>query len=592
MPTLQELITQALAARSAAPRRPALGRSIYEAPKMDGPPLDAREAVRQAVLGAGRTGLSILGGVGEALDQRPRGVPKELTTSPGRLLNLPGSVLAAGASGLLDALTGARTPVNIDPTGMAPQTSFADVGQRIGGTPGALAGLAADVAVPGPGELGTLGKLGALDPRHAAVMLGAVGETPQWLKSRGVFPRDVPEMQGQLPADPRMAGVFEKTPTQQRTGEPRVSELTRIIAESPAVRKGLEEDIEKGLRKGGPEWYNPAPITAVTNPEDFKDFTLIGGAASAQSPVINELVTTGIINFARKRGLTPEEALDVFSQTVYGTSPGLITQLRRARLEGTRKVGNKSVMTPAAESADKALALLRKQRGVNLPMMSGFELDPEGLAKAGSHVGDAQRALAQGILLPTEAVSGSWKRPHYVSMRLGAGGLDPTVAGAFPALDTHEKTRQLQLAMADKNTQAAVLNALRKEGNDVQMFSKGTGVIPKVRQAGKFEMPELTSTNDEYRLLGNLYVDAAKQFGLPTAGAAQASRWLGGGKATGLKSAAEGDLPQIIEDLLAYSAQRRGMSSDPQSLRKYYQRYMQGNDFLVPFTGVGSPPVK
>lgn len=175
MPTLQEQIAQVLAAQSARPRRPALGRSILQAPKVTAPPPDARAAVRQAVLGAGRAGLSMLGAIGEALDQRPRGVPRHLSTSPGRLLNLPGSVLAAGASGLLDTLTGARTPVNIDPMGTTPQTSFADVGQRIGGTPGALAGVAADMAVPGPGELGTLGKMGTLSPMKGMLVYHGTG---------------------------------------------------------------------------------------------------------------------------------------------------------------------------------------------------------------------------------------------------------------------------------------------------------------------------------------------------------------------------------------------------------------------------------
>lgn len=169
MPTLQEQIAQVLAAQSARPRRPALGRSILQAPKVTAPPPDARAAVRQAVLGAGRAGLSTLGALGEALDQRPRGVPRDLSTSPGRLLNLPGSILAAGASELADALAGTRTPTTIDPMGAAPQTSFADVGQRIGGLPGTLAGMAADIAVPGPGELTTLGKLGTLSPLKAMI---------------------------------------------------------------------------------------------------------------------------------------------------------------------------------------------------------------------------------------------------------------------------------------------------------------------------------------------------------------------------------------------------------------------------------------
>lgn len=442
-----------------------------------------------------------------------------------------------------------------------------------------LAPSRADLVTMGASKVGRgLARAAGLGGTVKDAILGTgvrrMAQPPTWLKSRGVFERNVPDLQGTVEADPRMAGVFAQTPTQKKTGTPRVGELTQIIADSPAVRKGLEADIEKGMGLGGPEWYNSAPILSRLDPETFRRFTLIGGGASAQSPVNNELVSVGLINYALKRGLTPTQALDEFGQAVYGLEPGQLAALRQAIKEGSDKAGK-----PVTDAAKAAANYIRK-KDLKMPFLSADKFTT------------AERALASGVLLPSEMTSGAWKIPHYAGHRLGYGGLNPAITGVFPALDTHEKTRLFQLAMADRDTQAAVLNLLRKEGREIKIAEKGTGLIPKVRQAGQFDMPELTSTNDEYRLLGNLYVDAANKFGLPTAGAAQAARWLGGGTATGLKSAPEGDLPQIIEDLLMYSAQRRGMPDDPASLRRYFERYASGDEFLVPFTGAGAPPIK
>lgn len=445
-----------------------------------------------------------------------------------------------------------------------------------------LAPSRADILTMGASKVGRgLAKAAGVGGTVKDAILGTgalrMAQQPNWRKPRGVFDRDVPDLQGTVDPDPRMAGIFAKTPTQTKTGTERVSDLTALIADSPAVRRGIEADIEKGMWLGGPEWYNHAPLLSRLSPEALRRFTLVGGAASAQSPVNNELVSVGNILYGLKRGLTPEQTLDEFGQAIYGLEPGELTRLQQIIKEGTDKTGK--LITPEA----KAAAKYKESRKIKLPFLSKDKYTT------------AERALESGVLLPSELTSGAWKIPHYAGHRLGYGSLDPTMAGAFPALDTHEKTRLFQLAMGmdERNaTRKAVLNLLRSQGADVQVAMKGEGIIPKVRVGGTYQMPELTNTNDDYRLLGNLYVDAAKKFGLPTAGAAQAARWLGGGTKTGLQSAPEGDLTQILEDLLMYSAQQRGMPDDPASLRRYFDRYASGDDFLVPYTGKGAPPIR
>lgn len=181
MPTVKEFIQAALTAKSTGPKRPTLGQSlVIPAPAQ---PPDARKLLRETILGTGKKAVQGLQLVGNALDQRPRGVPREVSTSPARLMNVPFAAMAAGASGFADALTGQRTPVAIDPLGDAPQTSFTDVGQRLGGTPGAVAGFMADIVAPGPGELATMSRLGDLAPAMGALF--STGSRHLWAPEPG-----------------------------------------------------------------------------------------------------------------------------------------------------------------------------------------------------------------------------------------------------------------------------------------------------------------------------------------------------------------------------------------------------------------------
>lgn len=430
----------------------------------------------------------------------------------------------------------------------------------------------------------------ATEPRASADMpqKAAFGKLRPWKPtSRGVFPRDVPDIQGTVAPNPQLENIFAKTSHQQKgkTGD-RVSELVRLVADSPFVQKGLIADAKRGITRGGGQWYNVNPIRTVTPDDVYTRWNTAGAGASSQSSVNNELVTNAILQTAMREGIPLRDALDIFMQQVYKLPAGEWTRLTAAKTAGSSR-------------AAKAIEKLQAQ-GVAAPFLSGFA-DASGRIKAGTHMDNVQRGFARGLILPKDYTTGAWKLPEYESHRLGVGGLNPLQSGVFPPLDTHEKTRLWQLALNAKNPDSRLVrDMLRQQYQDKGLVyaEKGTGgLVPRIRgkkrPTGTYEMilPELTSTNDEYRTLGNLYLRGAQKMGLPTAGAFQAARWVGGGLETGLKSAPFGDLTQIIEDMLLYSAQRRGKPTSPQALQKYWKDVSAGKDYLVPFTGSGAPPV-
>jgi len=271
MPTLQELITQAMRTSGSPTARPSLGRSLA-APRVTTPPPDARQLVKDAVLGAGTLGANALQLLGGALDQRPRGVPRELSTSPGLLLQLPSALAASGLSGLADALQGRQTPVNVDPMGDAPMTSFADVGGRLGGTPGAALGFGADVLAPGPGEL--------LAPSRAALLtmgaskigltpaMGMVSMSPEMIRA---FAKEAPGRLAERTLEQfrRLSGVGQDKALGQR-----LADITENVAAQRPERWGQLEELAISPRREGRTYglYQSA-IHGLARPSSWRDLS-------------------------------------------------------------------------------------------------------------------------------------------------------------------------------------------------------------------------------------------------------------------------------------------------------------------------------
>jgi hypothetical protein len=305
------------------------------------------------------------------------------------------------------------------------------------------------------------------------------------------------------------------------------SPLVEAMVDSRTVRNVLDRDAELGLWMGGPEWYELGPVKADLESRpgavSFRDFNFVGGGSSASNSVPNELAASSIINYARKRGLSREDAAEHF----------------------LRQTGYKN----------------------RAPLM-------------GMHMNLGLGAIGRGIFLPSDPMSDAWKIPSYVDKRMGGGGLlDAEAPGGMAALDTHERNRLWQAVLENPR----LLKLAKQTGAYDQATSTARrpedGVLP-LRNAL------------DYQSIAGLYTNGAKRFGLPTAGAYQASRWTGGWDQTGLKSPPRGDFVSILEDAIRYSAQQRGMDDSPAGLLKYWDQIARGDEFLLPFYGTGGYPIR
>jgi hypothetical protein len=172
-----------------------------------------------------------------------------------------------------------------------------------------------------------------------------------------------------------------------------------------------------------------------------------------------------------------------------------------------------------------------------------------------------RNALEAGAQLPATPGSAERKVPWYTH------GLEGGSLTGGVALDTHERRRLTQLAATDKK----VKKLLKQLG-----ITDVTGV--------RAEPLPITNALD-YELLSEPYRRLAQEMGLPSAQAAQAGRWIGGGKFTGLKSQPMGDAMQTLEDGLLHTSMTRGLPTDPASLSKLFERLATGQDIATPVYG-------
>ena len=207
---------------------------------------------------------------------------------------------------------------------------------------------------------------------------------------RGIMDYEAPKIQGTM----EDVSVFEPPPGYRGAPHP----FTESLLSSRTVPRVLDADFERGLEIMGPRaalnWYELGParqfMDELGGPYSFDDLNLIGGAASVQTPVHQEIANTAIIMFARKRGISIDEAIDEYFKVT------------------------------------------RRPRGVT----------PEGLLARPWGLSDdtyarAGRYLEEGVAAPVNYRGPDWKVPSYVGARQGAG----TSPFANPALDTHERRR-------------------------------------------------------------------------------------------------------------------------------------------------------
>lgn len=167
---------------------------------------------------------------------------------------------------------------------------------------------------------------------------------------------------------------------------------------------------------------------------------------------------------------------------------------------------------------------------------------------------NAAQARARGNQFPSSPGSASRKVAWYTHGKRGGSRL------ADVALDTHERRRFAQLAARSRSAYRQLKLAGAAGPNDV---------IPIVNAL-------------DYTALSEPYRELAKEFDLPSAQAAQASRWLGGGKHTGLRSKPTGDYVQILEDAVLATAKATGRPTDPEALQQLWWDIVQGRQAAAP----------
>jgi hypothetical protein len=290
--------------------------------------------------------------------------------------------------------------------------------------------------------------------------------------------------------------------------------LTDAITSSPVVRRVLKGDMEVGVDMGGPEWYEFGPVKSFIEERSkpgmltWPEFNATGAGSSMQNSVPSEMSAQSIINYARKRGLSLEEAKRHFQE----------------------------------------------QTGSVLPMITG------------QHLRTGQSGIENGLILPADLSGENWKVSGYHGGRAGMGAKGPVKD--VVALDTHERFRINQAAMMDPQ---------------IAKLMKELGITDR-------NIPIVNSAN--YEAFSDMYGPIAAELGLPSAYAGQASRWTGGWDKTGLKTPPVGDYVQLLEDMILYNAQVRGMDTSPKGLRDYFERVLMGDDFIIPWTKKGAIPIR
>ena len=225
---------------------------------------------------------------------------------------------------------------------------------------------------------------------------------------RGIMDYEAPKIQGTM----EDVSVFDPPPGYRGAPHP----FTERLLNSRTIPQVLDADFERGLEIMGPRaalnWYELGParqfMDELGGPYSFDDLNLIGGAASVQTPVHQEIANTAIIMFARKRGISIDEAIDEYFKVT------------------------------------------RRPRGVT---PEGLPARPWGLS--GDTYARAGRYLEEGVAAPVDYRGPDWKVPSYVGARQGAGA-SPF---ANPALDTHERRRIWQGIQANPR-----LRRLAEEG--------------------------------------------------------------------------------------------------------------------------------
>lgn len=301
-----------------------------------------------------------------------------------------------------------------------------------------------------------------------------------------------------------------------------VPERMQAALQHPDVIKGVKESVEAGLKLGADKWYHTGAIhrsfLEVLGPEEgpkaFRQFMELNAAASPQSDVPTNIRNASFYySIMRNRGVLPEKLPYPYGHKAQNLHRQNFEMLRQAEAGGL--------------SAD-------------IPT-GGWDIIKN--PKPPSYSQALQGNLAAGAM-DTHAY-------RNVVMRTG----DPR----FLATQVSE-----------------VIQKGREPSNFQRMFGeiktnkKGVRIVTyrprQLHEQGKMTMKEMQETppfwesqpkQNEYGAIENFYRHLGRQYGLPLADV-QAAAWAGGGKLTGLGTAADKTFQEMMNERVLYTAKVRG----------------------------------
>jgi len=160
---------------------------------------------------------------------------------------------------------------------------------------------------------------------------------------RGVFDRSAPKIQGTAAVDPRLAASMPRG---------QVSPIADAIANSKTVRQGLEKDAIAGLPFGGDQWYETGPIKASyessNGPMTFRDWLNASGSGSIQNPTHNEPASASILLYAKRHGISVDEAMAEFRRQFPDAATPWMSQGIAANFARADELGGQFPSTPGA----------------------------------------------------------------------------------------------------------------------------------------------------------------------------------------------------------------------------------------------------
>jgi hypothetical protein len=344
-------------------------------------------------------------------------------------------------------------------------------------------------------------------------------------------------------AAPKIAGTHPTAPElvipQPRTDRTTLSPLVEAIQKDPA---SMQQHVagRAANARANPEytepWYELGGMKQAFDQLgegtdlNFRDFNILGAAASANNSVPMENAIVGIANYMRTHpGATVQDALRAFSQTT---------------------------------GYNKGLAIIPDTRGTR----------PGGTP---GHIERGLESLPRGLLSPTDPFGANWKTPFYYDGRMGGSAGVP--------LDAHERMDLMLGVMADPRLRNIATRRPRRTPAQMERGARlSTPHEAALKLADKLEgQIPLKNAQDYKSIMESVYEPVARQQGL-LGNELQAQRWIGGADVTKIDTPVGPSFQQIFEDQMRRTLLHRGEQPTFSNMERLMRQFLRGEDFIIP----------